>query len=258
MQIIKTVILFILISFNCFAQETLDELYLPPSNSVFNIDNNKNIDNSFYHRHAIKFTTLTTVRSMFGAIYELKLSKGFSVNVGGGLKFAENYYQISMNDELGIYDNSNDIVVSLNSYFNNSTRVNNISYYYNAAIRFQYPDLWIGNQFVELHFRHVKEDRLYKAEYRERYQETQTETFTGITNQYTFSMLFGNNFIRGKSKVKFYNEYYYGFGINAFSFNRIAKYDPDLYLERYYPTNQNHTLYSIAFYLGYNLGIAWK
>ncbi len=239
--------------------DDLDNKYTPPESSIFNSDENNDDSAPILTtpRHEINFQPFHLLRSKANLEYRRNFTDVFSMSMGVGYNFANDYFLRPYYD-LG-YMLDLDETYSLGKLLYNANYISGFNL--NPSIRITYDSWYFDNAFIQLDYRYD----YYRYE-----MNSDNDLLLLKTNLYThsFNLIYGVKGVYGISdKYSFVHTLYYGFGgrlYETYGLKSITSDDPwsgfdetDDYEFTSDPPQKTKAV-SFTFILGYSFGLGIK
>lgn len=261
--------IFLIMTSVSFAQEnanSLDEMYVPTENSVFNkeggVGDREEVSGKEY-KHLISFNPLLLTRGVAAVHYQYFLKESIAFYAGIGNSFGLDYIMAvgSIADMSEFFD-TEDVDVGLADLLVEGEFVSGANLFFNAGTNFYYDSFWGSDySFFGLDYRHSNVNLEYQTNINTSTGGSSVKNFDISTRSNSVNFLFGfENSSDGA--VAMFHRFYWGFGIRQTSFEEIAytsqtDFFGNTTTPEYNLTGDRAKQYSLSLHLGYAFGIGW-
>lgn len=271
-RVLKSIFLvvFMAIGLTASAQEnsnTLDEIYVPSENSIFNQEDSKGNGSESGgndYKHLISFNPLLLTRGIAAVQYQFFVKETIGFHAGFGNSFGKDYIMAigTFSDASEFFD-SEDTDVSLLSLMVDGKFVPGPNLFFNSGITFYYDSFWgYSTSFFSLEYRYSNVNLEYELrDYNSTTGSTDVKNFDIDTRSNLATFLFGIENNSG-GDVAMFHKFYWGFGLRKTSFDEID-YSSEVSIfgtsseQEYKLTGDRASQYSFSLHLGYTFGIGW-
>jgi len=272
MKIVKLSLISLLIcaSFTGFAQKKqeaqpndMDEMYVPPKNSIFNPGDGAGSTSGTDKLNAVKFNPLLLTRSIGAVFYERWLTDGISVQAGLGMTYNKDRIMgIGSSGEFTLSDNSTS-TLTIGQIMDQGV-TDRKKLYASLGFRFFWGGYYDANNYFELGVRYYANSLLIE-DGPDSYNPGLTVGTPEVTVKNTsFNMVFGHQ-VYTDGKVSTAHDFYFGFGIRSTSYDVFKSERRTIIDSSGYSTEQDvhsktfirETILAPSLIMGYAFGFAF-